>query len=139
MLTTPSAILQALRQGPGYGQLVARRVMAATGGRPALGAGSLYPALRALQKRGLVRGWTVVPGRERGGRSRRYFELTLAGMREAERQARAVSALILGRHPRTSPAAAEPAACRERLERVDRLFEFVSVARRSVPGSRRRP
>ena len=67
MLTARSALLLALRQGPGYGRQLMRRLHAATGGRASLAPGSVYPALRALQEARLVRGWTVIAGRPGAG------------------------------------------------------------------------
>jgi DNA-binding PadR family transcriptional regulator len=138
MITARSAILQALRRGPGYGQLLRRRVAAAMRRSSALPSGSLYPALRALKRSRLIRGWDVVPGRERGGRSREYFELTPEGIREAEREAAALVRLALAARPVAAPSAAERAAMRSRLERLDDLFDFARGVRGSH-GRRRRP
>jgi DNA-binding PadR family transcriptional regulator len=132
------AILQALRQGPAYGQQLERRVKAATGGRVSLGPGSLYPALRGLRRSGLVKGWSVVPGREPGGRSRGYFELTRRGIREAERDAAAIASLARGRQQAQPMSMTELEAARARLERVDELFEFVREVRDSRAGRRGR-
>jgi DNA-binding PadR family transcriptional regulator len=62
MVTARTAILQALRQGPGYGRLLMRLVSTATGGRASLAPGSVYPTLKALEKARLVRKWTVIAG-----------------------------------------------------------------------------
>jgi DNA-binding PadR family transcriptional regulator len=40
---------------------------------------SLYVTLDRLDKKGFVRSWYGEPTKERGGRSRRYFELSTAG------------------------------------------------------------
>jgi len=40
---------------------------------------SLYVTLDRLQKKGFVRSWYSEPLKERGGRSRRYFELSASG------------------------------------------------------------
>ena len=96
MVTARTAILQALRKGPGYGRLLMRRVTTATGGRASLAPGSVYPTLRALEKARLVRKWTVIAGRARGGRARTYYELTVEGIREAEAEAAALAGLTLG-------------------------------------------
>lgn len=42
---------------------------------------SLYVTLDRLQKKGFVRSWYSEPLKERGGRSRRYFEITASGKR----------------------------------------------------------
>ncbi len=137
MITARTAVLQALRRGPGYGRLLMRRVKEATGGRASLAPGSVYPTLRALEKSGLVRKWTVVAGRVRGGRSRTYYELTVAGVREAESEARALRGFLAGGDAReTSPA--ERAAMRERIERTSELFDFATDARVALARARRR-
>jgi PadR family transcriptional regulator PadR len=42
---------------------------------------SLYVTLDRLEKKGFVRSWFSEPVKERGGRSRRYFEITASGKR----------------------------------------------------------
>jgi PadR family transcriptional regulator PadR len=137
MLTARTAILQALRWGPGYGRLLMRRVSTATGGRALLAPGSVYPVLKALEKAGLVRKWTVIAGRARGGRARSYYELTVAGIREAEAEAVALAGALSGRPPLQVPAPAR-SLVRWRVERVAALFDFASEARDSVARARRR-
>ena len=94
MLSARGAVLLALRQGPSYGRQLVRRIRADSGGHVGLGEGSIYPALRQLQGARLVRSWTVIPGRRRGGRARRYHELTERGVRVAEAAASALGALL---------------------------------------------
>lgn len=67
------AILQALAAGSRYGF----DVMAATG----LPSGTVYPALRRMEKHGQVRGlWENEVEAHRAGRpKRRYYELTASG------------------------------------------------------------
>jgi PadR family transcriptional regulator PadR len=138
MVTARTAILQALRQGPGYGRLLMRRVSAATGGRASAAPGSVYPALRALERDRLVRSWTVVAGRQRGGRARTYYDLTVAGIREAEAEARALTGIVLAGRSTCDTSEAERAAMRERIERVAGLFAFADEARTSLARTRRR-
>lgn len=138
MLTARTAILQALRQGPGFGRELTRRVGAATGGRASVAPASVYPTLRALEKARLVRAWTVIPGRARGGRARRYYELTLAGIREAEREGMALAGIALARRAAPPLSAAEHAAIRARIERVAALFDFAAEARDSLVRARQR-
>lgn len=138
MVTARTALLQALRQGPGYGRLLMRRIADATGGRARLAPGSVYPALRALEKTGLVRKWTVVTGRIRGGRSRTYHELTVAGVEAAEAEAQALSGMLLAAPSRREAPVAEEHSMRARIERVDELLDFVSQARESLAWARRR-
>lgn len=79
----------------------------------------------------------MVPGRQPGGRSREYFELTPEGIREAEREAAALVRLALAARPASVPSAAGRAAMRSRLERVDELFDFVRGVRGSSGRGRR--
>jgi len=136
MVTARTAVLQALRRGPGYGRLLMRRVKEATGARASLAPGSVYPTLRALERAGLVRKWTVVAGRARGGRSRTYYELTVAGVREAESEARALAAL-LGSRPGVATTPLERAAMRERIEQASDLFDFAVEAREAIARARK--
>ncbi len=138
MVTARTAVLQALRQGPAYGRLLMRRVREATGGRASLAPGSVYPTLRAVEKSGLVRKWTVVAGRVRGGRARTYYELTAAGVREAESEARALRALLAGAEARQETSPADRAAMRERVRTVSELFDFAIEAREALSRARRR-
>lgn len=138
MITSRSAILQALRQGPGYGRQLMRRVDAVSGGRASLAPGSVYPTLKALEKARLVRKWTVIAGRVRGGRARTYYELTVAGIREAEAEAVALAGIaLIGRPPR-QVSAVERSLLRERAERVAALFDFATEVRDSLARARRR-
>jgi DNA-binding PadR family transcriptional regulator len=132
MLSARSAILQTLRRGPAYGQVLMRRVAAATERRVSLAPGSLYPALKTLEKARLVRSWSVVPGRKRGSRRRTYYELTVRGVREAESEAKALHALVGSKQPSKMPRRAERAAILARLERVDELFEFATQMRQAL-------
>jgi len=137
MVTARTALLQALRQGPGYGRQLMRRVEAVTDGRASLAPGSVYPTLRALERARLVRKWTVVAGRARGGRARTYYELSVPGVREAEADAVALAEIALaGRRPR-QPSVAERSAMQERVERVARLFAFTVEAHESLSRGRR--
>jgi DNA-binding PadR family transcriptional regulator len=129
--------MQALRQGPGYGRLLMRRVSTATGGRAALAPGSAYPVLKALKKARLVRKWTVIAGRARGGRARTYYELTVAGVREAEAEAAALAGITLSGRPPLDDSASERSVRQARAERVAALFDFATQARDSLARARR--
>jgi len=137
MVSYRFAALQALREGPGYGQQLRRRVMSATRGQQVLAPGSLYSALRQLEESRLVRSWKVVPGKKRGGRSRQYFELTIRGIRRAEREAEAVLRLV--RPLVTQPLAPvpTPAQIRARIGLAEAILEFSLEARAAVRGRRR--
>lgn len=84
MVDTRTALLQALMQGDGYGLELIERVKAATGGRLVLLQGRVYPLLRSLEADGLLRSYDGDPLPERGGRPRRYYELTAKGRRAAK-------------------------------------------------------
>jgi DNA-binding PadR family transcriptional regulator len=137
MVTARTAILQALRQGPGYGRLLMRRVTTATGGRASLAPGSVYPTLKALENARLVRKWTVIAGRARGGRARTYYELTVEGIREAEAEAAALAGITLNRRPPLEVSASERSVRQARAERVAALFDFASETRDSFARARR--
>ncbi len=95
-------LLSALEDGPRHGYAVMEALRAGSGGQFDLPTGTIYPALRRLERAGLVHTrWS-----EEGGRRRRLYELTPSGRRmlDAERHAwqefsAAVTAL-LGPQPR---------------------------------------
>jgi len=70
-------ILAALEPGPLHGYAVMEVLTRASGGALDLPTGTLYPALRRLERAGHIRGeWSTVSGRER-----RTYRLTAAGRR----------------------------------------------------------
>jgi DNA-binding PadR family transcriptional regulator len=72
-------ILLALRDGPKHGYDVLRHLEQRGGGRVTMGFGSLYPALHALEKAGLVHGtWEAVGERK----DKKTYELTRKGRAE---------------------------------------------------------
>jgi DNA-binding PadR family transcriptional regulator len=95
-------LLAALEDGPRHGYAVMEVLRAGSEGRFDLPTGTIYPALRRLERAGHVRArWS-----EEGGRRRRVYELTPSGRRtlDDERHAwqefsAAVTAL-LGPRPR---------------------------------------
>ena len=138
MLAARSALLLALRLGPGYGRQLMRRVRAATGGRTALAPGSVYPALRALEKGRLVRRWTVAGGKARGARARTYYELTVPGVRAAEAEGAALAGIALAGRPPQPLSRTEQAAMRSRIELVAELSAFAIEVREAVAREGRR-
>ncbi len=100
-------MLATLEDGPRHGYAVMEALRAGSDGQFDLPTGTVYPALRRLERAGLVRTtWTE------DGRRRRVYELTPAGRRslEEERHAwaefsSAVTAL-LGPRPQAGPATA---------------------------------
>ena len=81
-----AAVLLALVRGKGFGLELIERVSERTKGAVKLGQGSVYPLLRGLEDEGLVRSFETDPLPERGGRPRRYYELTALGKRAAIEQ-----------------------------------------------------
>jgi PadR family transcriptional regulator PadR len=76
-------LLAALEDGPLHGYAIMEALRAGSSGQFDLPTGTIYPALRRLERAGLVRTrWS-----EEGGRKRRLYELTSAGRRmlDAER------------------------------------------------------
>lgn len=94
-VSAKAALLQALITGPGFGLDLIERVKERTKGAVSLHQGSIYPALRALEREGLLRSWDGETTPERGGRPRRYYELTAEGRRAAYRDQQVFTAFIL--------------------------------------------
>jgi PadR family transcriptional regulator, regulatory protein PadR len=75
-------MLALLRLGDdAYGVPISRELEEHTGGEVALG--SVYAALERLEGKGFVSSTLGSPTAERGGRAKRYFRVTAAGLREA--------------------------------------------------------
>ena len=70
-------LLATLEPGPRHGYAIMEALRAGSGGQFDLPTGTVYPALRRLERAGLVAGtWS-----EAGGRRRRVYQLTPAGRR----------------------------------------------------------
>jgi len=115
VITARTALLLALREGPGYGRELLRRLRLATAGRMRFAEGSIYPALHKLEDALLVRSWTVVPGRRPGDRARTYYELTELGVRVSEAHRADLLRVAAGLVPRL-PDADERARMRRRID-----------------------
>jgi PadR family transcriptional regulator PadR len=63
-----------------YGVVIAREIEASSGRTVVLG--SIYAALERLEHKGFVSSLRGDPTPERGGRAKRYFQLTRRGARE---------------------------------------------------------
>jgi DNA-binding PadR family transcriptional regulator len=138
MVSARTALLLVLRDGPSYGRELVRRIQHATAGRNQFAEGSVYPALRGLEVARLVRSWRVVPGRRRGGRVRRYYELTERGVQASE--AEQASLLRLASGPtRRPPGPEERDRMRRRIELGAELSEaqFEIAIRGTTPRRRR--
>jgi PadR family transcriptional regulator PadR len=126
-LTARAAILLSLDR-PGYGLQIIERLRKQTDGRVRLRLGSVYPALRALEKSGLVRSWEIPA--LKGGRRRRYYELTLRGVAAAGAERELLGNLL-------GPAAEAPGPeavrqMRERLDECAAVSAFVLDLRRRM-------
>lgn len=86
-ISAKAALLQALMRGEGYGLDLIERVRASTDGALVLHQGSVYPALRELEREGLLESYEGEPLPERGGRPRRYYRITADGKRAARQHA----------------------------------------------------
>lgn len=78
-VSAKAAILAALIRGKSFGLEIIDKVRDRTGGAIVLTEGSVYPALKAMERDGLLRSFDGEPMPERGGRPRRYYELTGKG------------------------------------------------------------
>jgi PadR family transcriptional regulator PadR len=85
-VTAKAAILSVLMSGKSFGLEIIDKVKERTNGNIALNEGSVYPALKAMEREGLLRSFDGDPIPERGGRPRRYYELTGEGRRAATEQ-----------------------------------------------------
>ena len=88
-------LLALLRHGEeAYGVPVARAIEHSTG-KPVILA-SVYNTLERLEEKGLVRSTIGQPTPERGGRAKRYFSMTAAGLREVRAAKKALTVLWRG-------------------------------------------
>lgn len=88
-------ILSLIGRGEMYGYEIVREIAARTGEAIALGEGSIYPSLHALESAGCLRSRTV----EHQGRPRVYYRLTAKGRRRLEALGRrwmSVNEAVLG-------------------------------------------
>ena len=77
-------ILKSLLLGPAHGYAVARWIEQLTGEVLSVGEGSLYPALRRLEDRGLV---TSEWGLSENNRRARYYQITADGRKHLRNEA----------------------------------------------------
>jgi PadR family transcriptional regulator PadR len=71
----PTLILQNLSSGPNHGYRIAQEIKQKSKGVLDFKEGTLYPALHALEGKGLIRSYTE----EENGRTRCYYKLTEKG------------------------------------------------------------
>jgi PadR family transcriptional regulator PadR len=103
---TPTLVLAVLREGPLHGYAIAREIERRSDQALRCKEGTLYPALHALEREGLIAGeWR----REEGSRERKVYVLTPAGhaalAERAQLWARFSSAIerVIGPEPAASP------------------------------------
>jgi PadR family transcriptional regulator PadR len=77
----PLLVLHLIAQGPSYGNQLMERIAGMTAGVLSVNPNTMYPLLRRLESRGLIRGDWEHPER----RTRRYYSLTDDGRAEYDR------------------------------------------------------
>jgi DNA-binding PadR family transcriptional regulator len=82
----PLLVMHFVSDGPSYGNQLMERISSLTAGVLSVNPNTMYPLLRQLEERGLIRGEWEHPER----RSRRYYSLTDAGREEYDRLLRDV-------------------------------------------------
>ena len=128
-LSAKAALLQALAI-PGYGLELVERIRHQSSRQVRLSLGSIYPALRALERRHLVRSRADAPDGAIG-RPARYYELTPEGVATATAQREALGGFFRqGRHD--PPSAGQVQLMRERLHRCAQVSRFVLKLRRAT-------
>src|SRR5262245_15322561 len=80
--------------GDSYGAAIRAEIIETTG--RSITPGAIYPTLDRLETRGLLRSRAGDPLPQRGGRSRRHFKVTPAGLREVRRSWQQTMALAAG-------------------------------------------
>ncbi len=79
-------VLKLLRAGPANGWDLTQSIQAVSKGALDVNYGSLYPALRRLEAKGLIKGrW----GASENNRRARFYELTASGLRQFDTERRA--------------------------------------------------
>jgi DNA-binding PadR family transcriptional regulator len=77
-----------------YGVPIAQAIEESTGKRVVLA--SVYNTLERLEEKGLVRSAVGLPTPARGGRAKRYFAVTTAGLKEVRAAKKALTTLWRG-------------------------------------------
>jgi PadR family transcriptional regulator PadR len=88
-------MLALVRQGEeAYGVPIADAIAQSTGKQVILA--SVYNTLERLEEKGMVRSTLGQPTPQRGGRAKRYFSITTAGLREVRAAKKALTVLWRG-------------------------------------------
>ncbi len=93
-VTAKAALLHALVDGDGYGLELIERLKARTRGKLEFRQGSIYPALRDLEREKLVTSYETAAAAERGGRPRIYYRITALGRRAVREQRDVLQGLL---------------------------------------------
>lgn len=112
---TPAAfhVLLALAPGDRHGYAIMQEVQETTGGRVAMGPGTLYGTLQRLLAAGLIEESDERPDLSIDDRRRRYYRLTDLGRRVAAAEAARLEAAVAeARSKRLLPAGGAPAGVR---------------------------
>jgi PadR family transcriptional regulator, regulatory protein PadR len=94
LIDVRTSLLLALMRGDSYGLELIQRIKDDTNGRAMLLEGRVYPALRELERDGLLESYEGERLPERGGRPRIYYKLTAEGRRTARQDAKALLGLL---------------------------------------------
>src|SRR5689334_2147305 len=82
---TPTLVLAVLKDAPLHGYGIAREIERRSDNALKFKEGTLYPALHGLEREGLICGeWE----QENGGRNRKVYRITPAGLAELDRRTR---------------------------------------------------
>jgi DNA-binding PadR family transcriptional regulator len=79
-----------------YGMTIHERVEMLADGVRSVSLGSVYTTLDRLEQKGYVKSWFSDPTPERGGRSKRYFEITGAGQKVLKSSAKVAANIVAG-------------------------------------------
>jgi PadR family transcriptional regulator PadR len=80
----------------GYGMTVHEKAEELAAGERSVSLGSVYTTLDRLEQKGYVRSWFGGATEERGGRSKRYFEIQAAGQMALQRSLKVAGNMLTG-------------------------------------------
>jgi PadR family transcriptional regulator, regulatory protein PadR len=79
-----------------YGMTIHEKVEELVERKRTVSLGSVYTTLDRLEQKGYVRSWFSDPTPERGGRSKRYFEITGVGEKALKKSLKVASNMVQG-------------------------------------------
>jgi DNA-binding PadR family transcriptional regulator len=132
-LTTRAALLQVLRQAPGYGSDLIRRFTKASGDDVHLAPARVYPVLKEIEAEGLVAAVRLAPGGRRGARARIYYDLTPSGLEAATKDRNTLLALLAAPTPLSASEGDRRERMAERLLAADELSELGAARAVAAP------